>query len=136
MAGEVRRGREHALMKNPFADYDFGSWVYGLGAAFIGGGANAVCGGIAINMVDPAHFNARSKDFYIFVGALFLANGTMSFFLYLKQTPLPKVKTIITSVQEKTEFSPGSQTVSTLTVEKIVEKPADPPSAPAVTKKE
>ena len=95
------------MIKSLFANLDLGNWLYGLLAAVIAGGANAVVGGVAINMVDPAHFNAQHADFYKLVTALFLANATMSFFLYLKQNPIPAHLI--------------SKTTTTLTIEKTAE---------------
>jgi hypothetical protein len=77
-------------MANPFKHLDLGNWLYGLIAAVVGGGANAVVGSVAMNMVDPQHFAAGSADFYKLIGTLFGANALISFFMYLKQAPLPK----------------------------------------------
>ena len=71
-------------------------WLYGLAAAVIGGGANAVVGGITINMIDPKHFNAGNFDFYKLVAAMFMANAVISLFMYLKQKPLPAMRTVAT----------------------------------------
>lgn len=96
-------------MKGPFDNLDLGNWLYGLVAAVVGGGANAVVAGVAINIADPSHFNASTGPFYKIVGTVFAANATMSFFLYLKQTPLPKLvsKTVVTV--EKTETPAESE---------------------------
>lgn len=92
-----------------FSELDFGDWLYGLFAAVVSGGANAVVGGVALNLVDPRHFNTLNPDFYKLVVTLFLANGTMAFFLYLKQNPVPKIVhkevTTTTTTVEKTETS-------------------------------
>lgn len=84
--------------------FDWGNWLYGLFTAVITGGANAVVGGVSLNLVDPSHFNAQNQDFYKIVATLFLANATMSFFLFLKQTPLPSLieKTVETHTTERT----------------------------------
>ena len=92
---------------------DWGNWLRGLWAAVVGGGANAVVAGMGLNFVDPNHFNAHPSDFYKMVGALFALNGTLSFFMYLKQNPLP------TSVSK-----------TTVTVETVQQ------AAPVVEKKE
>lgn len=70
---------------------DWRSWLYGLGAGAIGGGSNAVIGGVSINLVDPAHFNTGAGVFWKIVVTLFLMNGALAAFLYLKQSPLPPV---------------------------------------------
>ena len=89
---------------NEHAHFNWGEWLYGLFAAVIGGGANAVVGGVTLNLVDPSHFNAGNADLYKAVSTLFAANATMSFFLYLKQAPLPKLieRTVETHTVEKT----------------------------------
>lgn len=92
--------------------FDWENWLYGLLTAVITGGANAVVGGVSLNLVDPNHFNAQNADLYKVVWTLFLANGTMSFFLFLKQTPLPPKlveKTTETHTVEKT-ISPAPET--------------------------
>jgi hypothetical protein len=94
-------------MKKFLKEMDWGNWLAGLWAAVIGGGANAVAGGVAINMVDPHHFNAQNSDFYRLVIGLFAANATVSFFMYLKQNPVPQHLV--------------SKTTATLTVEKTIE---------------
>ena len=70
---------------------DWKSWLYGLGAGAIGGGANAVIGGVTINVVDPVRFNTEAGAFWQIVVTLFLANAALSAFLFLKQSPLPPV---------------------------------------------
>lgn len=82
-------------------------WIYGLLAAIIGGGANAVVGGATINMIDPHHFNAQTYDFYKLVFAMFLANACISMFMYLKQKPLPA----LCMNEEKPQTAPSTLAV-------------------------
>lgn len=97
------------------SNLDWSQWLYGLVAGFIGGGSTAVVSGVTINLVDPEHFNAKTSGFYKLVGAIFLANGIMSGFMYLKQNPLPVIKT--TTTLQKTET--GGQPPVTVTATKI-----------------
>jgi len=66
-------------------------WLYGLSAAFIGGGAGSVTSGLASMGIDPQHFNLGSglHDTVALMGAVFMVNGLLSACLYLKQSPLP-----------------------------------------------
>ena len=66
-------------------------WVHGLAAAFIGGGASAVTGGITVSGIAPNQFNfgAQLGAMGKLMLALFVVNGAMSAFAYLKQSPLP-----------------------------------------------
>jgi hypothetical protein len=62
-------------------------WLYRLAAGIIGGGANAVIGGVTINAIDPIRFNAQNLEFYKLALAMFLTGAVMSIFMALKQTP-------------------------------------------------
>lgn len=94
-------------MKDFLKTMDWQNWLTGLWAAVMGGGANAVVAGIGINVADPTHFNAQNAAFYRTVGSVFAVGAIISFFMYLKQKPVPDH--IV------------SKTVATLTVEKTVE---------------
>lgn len=96
-------------MKNPFSDLDLKNWIYGLVAAVVGGGANAAVGGFAINTADPAHFNAQHSDLYGVVFKMFLTSAVMSFFMYLKQNPVPHI-TSETTLTVKTTTATVTQT--------------------------
>jgi hypothetical protein len=106
--GCVREGSKVNLLG--VSTLDWGQWFYGLTAGFIGGGSSAVVSGVTINMMDPQHFNARNADFYILVGAMFVANGLMSMFMFLKQNPLPPEKKIVTTVTVERKESGGPST--------------------------
>jgi hypothetical protein len=80
---------------------DWDNWFYGLFAGFIGGGASAVTSGVTLNLLDPKDFNLVTSKFYITVASIFVANGLLNMFMYLKQNPLPTITTV-TKVQ-KTE---------------------------------
>ena len=71
------------------------AWLYGLAAAFVGGGSSSVASGLAAMGLDKDHFNladglgATMK----LMAIAFLINGIISAFLYLKQSPLPALAT-------------------------------------------
>lgn len=96
------------------------SWLHGLLAAFIGGGAGAVTAGFSANLIDPKNFNLNDHmgNFFSLMGTCFLINGFMSMMLYLRQSPLPDVQTIVT----------GSHTVTTTDAVIVSNKPVDPPT--------
>lgn len=66
-------------------------WLYGLGAAAIGGGANAVTTGVAASAIRPDAFNfhAQLVPTLELMGVLFLVSGLLSAFAYLSKAPLP-----------------------------------------------
>ena len=67
------------------------AWLHGLAAAFIGGGASAVTAGVTVSAINPTAFNfsTQIRPTLVLMGVLFLLNGLMSAFGYLKQSPLP-----------------------------------------------
>ena len=67
------------------------AWLYGLAAAFIGGGATAVTGGVSVSAISPTTFNFGDQlvPTMKLMVVLFLLNGVLSAFAYLKQSPLP-----------------------------------------------
>lgn len=89
-------------MKKLFAGLDLGNWFNGLVAAAVGGGANAAVGAFSIKMDD---------DFYLVVCRMFLTGAGLSFFMYLKQNPVPKhVTEIIVTLKATTETATVKQT--------------------------
>jgi hypothetical protein len=78
-------------MKNVCQRSNWEAWLYGLAAAFIGGGAGSVTSGLASMGIDPEHFNLQSGLSHTFalMGAAFLVNGLISSCLYLRQSPIP-----------------------------------------------
>lgn len=68
-------------------------WLYGLGSAFIGGGAGAVVSGLTSMGIAPDTFNltttAGAQKLLLSVGINFGIVGLLSMFFYLKQSPLP-----------------------------------------------
>lgn len=66
-------------------------WLYGLGAAVIGGGSASVSAAIASNMIDPNSFNLHGGFGHMLelMGVTFLIAGLTHAFAYLAQSPLP-----------------------------------------------
>lgn len=66
-------------------------WLHGLIAALIGGGASAVVAGVSVSAIKPADFNFAGQIIPTIelMGILFVVNGVLSAFAYLKQSPLP-----------------------------------------------
>jgi hypothetical protein len=102
-------------MNNIFKNYDWENWLSGLFAAVIGGGANAVVGAVGLNLSDPSHFNAKNNEFFKVVAVLFATSATVSCFMYLKQSPIPRLV---------------SKTTTTLTVEKTLGNAKEPEATP------
>jgi hypothetical protein len=70
----------------------FKSWLHGLGAAFIGGGASAVTAGVVAPAINPQAFNfgAQIGPLAKLAAAIFVVSGAMSAFAYLAKSPLPQ----------------------------------------------
>ncbi len=105
-----------------FGTLDWSNWLYGLFSGFIGGGSNAVVAGITVSTVDPHDFAIGSKKFFIIVVTTFVFNGMLSMFLFLKQQPLPPMKTVVTKV-ETTEKQADPPAVVKTTVEETRVEP-------------
>lgn len=68
-------------------------WLYGLGAAIIGGGSSAVVSGVSSMLISPTTFNINTwtgaVKVFSLMGVNFCLSATLSMFFYLKQSPLP-----------------------------------------------
>jgi hypothetical protein len=108
-------------MSNPLNDLDWGSWLYGLLWGAIGGGSSAVVSGITVALNDPKDYGIGSGKFMGLVCTVFLANAAMSMFLFLKQSPLPPVKTVTTveTVNQKTPTTTVTTKVEQTKVEPV-----------------
>jgi len=75
----------------------FERWLYGLGAAAIGGGAAAITSGLTSMGFSPDKFNLSSLQGLGHLLGLMAANFVVSAFLsvafYLRQSPLPPEST-------------------------------------------
>lgn len=108
---------------------EWDGWFYGLGSAFVSGGSSAVISGFTVNMIDPSHFNVHNTSFYAVVGAMFLSNGIMGAILFLRQKPLPDMKTTVTTVKT-TELKQDPPAKVETTVQQTVVQPVDAPLPP------
>ena len=104
---------------------DWSSWFYGLVAGIIGGGSSAVVSGITVALQDPKDYGLQNGKFYWLVLSVFCANGLMSAFLYLKQSPLPPVVTVTTVKETTATTSPSASTMVETTVQKTEVKPPE-----------
>jgi hypothetical protein len=79
------------------------TWVYGLLAGFIGGGANAVIATFTACVIAPDKFNVGTQihNFLVLLGATFLTSGVLSAMAYLSKSPLPSIVTTTTTETEK-----------------------------------
>lgn len=99
---------------------DLSDWLRGLIGGFVAGGASAVTSGPTLALVDPAHFNLHSGDFYVAVGSIFMANGVIGMMLFLAQHPVPGVKTTTITAQE-TKITPAGATTETRLQQTVTE---------------
>jgi hypothetical protein len=107
---------------------DWGSWVYGLVAAFVGGGASGVVAGVVVSVKDPEHFAKDPNAFLSLVGWVFLCTGVLNFFAFLRNAPLPATKQVTTTTTTVTPSGPltGQKVIRTEAethVEPLEEKP-------------
>lgn len=76
---------------------DWSHWIYGLISGFIGGGASAVTAGLTVSIQVPEKYNfgtsPKGLEHLLFLMLIvFVANGLLTAFAYLKQSPLPAVE--------------------------------------------
>lgn len=103
---------------------NWGSWIYGLIGAFVGGGSGAVTSGLVVSFKDPKDYAMGSWNFFQLVGAVFLVQGTVAFFAMLHTKPLPDVITKVTTTE--TSVLPTHPPVTiTKKVEEITTAPAE-----------
>jgi hypothetical protein len=92
---------------------DWSIWLYGLFAGGVGGGATAVWGALSASMVDSP-FAVGSASSFKLMGMMFLMSFVKDAALYLKQNPMPAMKTVTTAV-ETTEALRQGKIVTTIT---------------------
>lgn len=69
-------------------------WVISLLNAVISGGAGAVVQGIGLSAFNLLNVTTQDvPQFLRVVGILFLVNSVMSLFMFLRESPFPKLKT-------------------------------------------
>jgi hypothetical protein len=92
---------------------DWEHWLYGLGAALIGGGAGSITSVFGASYLAPGQFGLGGVQGWNSLKLMVLSfaiNGAISAFAYLKQSPLPAPEIV---VETKTEPSPSTQTTTT-----------------------
>lgn len=99
-----------------FGTLDWSDWLRGVISAFVGGGAGAVTSGIAVSMGDPQQYNMGTQKFYVLVVSVFLASGVLNMMAFLRNKPIPDVKTVTTT--ETVEHQTHPPATVTTTVEK------------------
>lgn len=105
-----------------FGELDWDDWVYGVVAAFIGGGASAFSAGVATVFNHPTSIWA--KEFWSIVSTTFVVAGLLSLMTFLRTKPVPEKKITATT---QTISSPGLPTVTIETnVEKRIEQITPP----------
>src|SRR4051812_28333217 len=108
-------------MANAFDNLDWGSWVYGMLWGAIGGGASAVVSGVTVALNDPKDYGIGSGKFIGLVVTVFIANAAMSMFLYLKQNPLPTMKTVTTVQTVEKQQNPPVVVTTTVQQTKVTD---------------
>jgi hypothetical protein len=106
-------------------DYDWQTWLVGIGRSFVGGGAGAIAGGAGPMYIDPAKFNLSNgvRALLTSMGIGFLISGIvhMAIFLQTHGAPEPVVMRIEeVSKTVPTEDGGVKQTIVTTTTQ---EKP-------------
>lgn len=111
-------------MKLPagLGDLDFGQWAYGLVAAFLGGGASAFAAGIA-NILNHPNESIWHVEFWSTVGTTFVIAGMISMFAFMRNKPLPELKTV-TNTTAVTEQA-GKPPVAVTTVSETHTEPVN-----------
>jgi hypothetical protein len=94
-------------MINQLRHLDIADWVYGLLSAAIGGGAGAVSAAVAAALIKPGDFGFAGWDSIKLMATVFVVNGLLNMFFYLKQSPLPAI------VETSTTTTTASVTTTT-----------------------
>lgn len=78
-------------------------WLYGLGAAVIGGGAGSIAAGFSTAMVDPQRFNIHGGGGHLLevMGTTFVVSGILHAAGFLAQSPLPAENPIDNTVTKR-----------------------------------
>lgn len=90
-------------------------WSYGLGAAFIGGGAGAITSSQVAMGIAPDRFNYSNGigNMAKMAALTFIVQGALMALAYLKQSPLPAL--VETTVITKAETTISEKAVDTPT---------------------
>lgn len=108
---------------------DWSGWLRGLVAGFIGGGATAVSNGITMQIMDSKDFSIGGVNSLKIMGVSFLVGGCLNAIMFLKQSPIPSVRTTVVQTVSTPLSMPITTTTTTLkTVENL---PPSPPLLPS-----
>lgn len=108
---------------------DWGEWSMGLVAAIVGGGAGSVASAFSLIVIAPDSFNMAHPALMIkAMLTMFIVNGLISGFAFLRNKPVPTVKEVTHTETTITGSAPATVTVKE---EKTTETTVPPP---AVTK--
>lgn len=106
-----------------FKNLAFEDWLRGLVAAIISGGSSAVVGSVVISSKYP------QAGVVELMWSLFLANGLLGMFLYLKQKPVPDLKEVSVK-REGMEVAGVLVGPQKVTVTETHKEPAEPAEQP------
>ncbi len=104
-----------------FMKLDWGNWLYGLVAGFIGGGAGAVVTGVTASMLVPDRLAIGSSKFFVLIGVVFLAHGCISTMMYLQQHPLPNRITLVEESKSRVVEPDKTTVTATKTTTTVME---------------
>ena len=96
-----------------FGDLDFDDWVRGLVAAFVGGGASAFSAGVA-NVLNHPTAGIWHIEFWSTVSTTFVIAGLIAMFMFLRTSPIPDRKQVVTTVETTTQGQKAPVVVSTV----------------------
>lgn len=102
-------------------------WFYGLVAAGISGGANAVYGAFGVAIIDPDHFKLGGTDSFELAGMLFLFTGFVSMMNFLRTKALPDRIVTTTVAATKQEGQPAKIVTTVQEVRAVPDTPAAKP---------
>lgn len=95
---------------------DWGNWLYGLFAGFIGGGAGSIAAALGAIGITPETYNLGGNfhNTLKLASFAFVVNGVITAAAFLHQNPLPEKEPVTTVVQTTTGPSSKPQTTTTV----------------------
>ena len=108
---------------------DWSAWFYGIVAGFIGGGASAVISGFTVAVSDPKDYAVGTGKFFGLVFTIFISNGAISAFMFLKQNPLPRIRTVTTVETTTKQADPPAIVKTTVETTEMIRSDVRPATA-------
>jgi hypothetical protein len=104
---------------------DWGNWLYGLIAGFVGGGAGSVITALGAIGITPNSYNLNTQfgNTMRLAAFSFLINGFITMMAYLHQNPLPAKEPTTTVVETTVGPSKTPQTTTTIVTTGAGEQP-------------